>query len=289
MIDVTRSIAAALLLAAGATTAAEGQPAHAASHAAGGQPDSAWTAAPLLLKAPGRSRSVALFKPLRVTQASVTALPATESGEGEVAIEVPMEGGKAAVRPRGKRQGGWYRVVAESADGRVRAGSVVYFSNPGPAPRHMLHSVRPGLDLSPAELPREHRKYRAGETWGFTLRQDGQPLPDREVLFETASGVHQVLRTDAQGVVQLTFPDDFAATPASGDHSSHAGEPSTGFALSAHVSDAGGGTRLAAFNHAYYPNEYDGKSLWLGSGFALFGMIAALPLVTRRAPREVRS
>ena len=246
----------------------------------------AWTSAPLLNKAPGRSRSVALLKVQGMQAAAMQALPASEQDEGRLAIEVPLQDGKGAVRARGARQGGWYRVIADSADGLSRAGTVVYFSNPGPAPRHMLQAVQPGLDLSPQKLPREHWKFRANETWPFTLRRDGQPLADQVVLFETASGQRQQLRTDAHGVLQLTFPDDFrdpAVAPAG--HAGHGRQPSTEFVLSVQLTRADGASETAAFNYKYYPGPFNGKSLWLGGGFALLGMVFALPLVIRREAR----
>jgi hypothetical protein len=287
-----KRLAAGLLLSLAAAGVWAAVPATRHQHAHEAAEAKAWTARPLLEKAKGFSRSVALFRPRGMQADQLIVLPAIEASESPLVQQVDVTEGKGAVRTRGKRQGGWYRVLAEGTgpDGPVRAGTVVYFSNPGPAPRQMLANALPGLELVPVELPREHRHYRAGETWSFVVRRDGDPLTEHPVLFETAQGVSQSLFTDGQGVVRVTFPDDFPAEPEQGaGHGGHRRGPRTAFVLSTVAPGSGGGRMLAAFNYHYRPGPYAGKSLWLGGGFALLGMVAAVPLVIRRKPREGRS
>jgi hypothetical protein len=149
----------------------------------------------------------------------------------------------------------------------------------------LAQSIMP-LEILPVDLPREHRHYRAGETWSFVLRRDGQPLADHPLLFESAQGSRTTLHSDARGRVALTFPDDFPELEAGDEHGGHRGGPRSAFVLSASWQYADGRELLTAFNYEYRPGAYAGKSLWLGGGFALLGMLAATPLLRRRKPRE---
>lgn len=251
----------------------------------------AWTARPLLIKAKGFSRNVAMMRPQGLRPAQLTVFPATAPGAPPTVTQVPVTAGKAAVRSRGKRQGGWYRVMAEERgqDLVSRASTVIHFSNPGPAPRDMLATPYPGLEVVPAALPREHRHYRAGETWPFLVRLDGVPVADQPMLFETAAGTRQTLRTDSHGLLQLTFPDDFGEPAAAQGHGGHGGQPSNAFVLSTRLTPADAVPQQAAFNFHYRAGAYAGKNPWLGGGFALLGMLAAVPLVRQRKGKEVRS
>ncbi len=253
-----------------------------ATHHVYAVPEHAWTIQPVLRRDSGFNRGLALVRTERLDAAQLSVLPATEAGKQVIEMQVPLRNGKGAVRPLGKRQGGWYRVTARSRDGRSRAGTVVYFSNPGPAPREMLKHPLSGLDLSPVMLPREHRHYRARDTWPFVLRLNGRPVAGEKVLLETAGGTREVLVTDAQGVVEVTFPDDFRQEQTQAGGHGHGHNPGQAFVLSATIADENGHTMTAAFNFRYRPHAYSGKSLWLGAGFALLGMLSATPLLRGR-------
>jgi hypothetical protein len=245
-----------------------------------------WTAQPLLNKAPNANRRVKLLRVEGIGASMLTVQAPTEAGEATLAEQILLQDGKAGVRVRGRLQGGWYRVSARSDDGNSRAGTLVYFGNPGPAPRHMLQASLEGLDLSPAILPTEHQNYRAGETWPFLVRMDGEPLAGQTVRLETSAGTARTFVSNGQGLVQVSFPDDFPPPeqrekPQGGHHHRFSQQ----FVLSTRA-DSQNGPQHASFNYEYRPGAYDQKNLWLGGGFALLGMLAAAPLVRQRKRQE---
>lgn len=254
-----------------------------------GDAHGSWTAQPLLEKARGFNRSMTLLRPVGLHVDGATVLPSVETDAAPVVSQVPLREGKLAVRSLSPGQGGYYRIAAmEQADETARiASTIVYFSNPGPAPRAMLAQSAMPLEIVPATLPREHRHYRAGETWSFELRGNGRPLADHPVLFETEQGTRGSLFSDGQGRVQVTFPDDFPEVVEAGDHAGHHRGAGSAFVLSAVWRSPEGVELLTAFNQDYQPAAYAGKSPWLGGGFALLGMLAATPLLRKR--REAAS
>lgn len=252
-----------------------------------GEAGDAWTEQPRLVKARGFSRSVALLRPVGLRADGATVLPSVEPGEPSARHQVPLRDDKFAVRTLGSRQGGYYRVAAMASKGaRLRiASTILYFSNPGPAPRAMLAESAMPLEIVPLALPREHRHYRADETWDFELRAQGRPLADHPVSFETAQGTRLSLRSDADGRIRIDFPDDFPAAEPGDGHQGHRRGPRSDFVLSASWRDADGRELSTAFNYDYRPGAYVGKDIWLGGGFALLGMLAATPLLRRRERR----
>lgn len=245
-----------------------------------------WTEQPLLQKAPNANRRVKLLRVDGMAASQLTVQAPTEAGEATPAEQIPLHDGKAGVRVRGKLQGGWYRVGARSDDGNSRASTLVYFGNPGPAPRHMLQASLPGLDVSPAILPTEHQHYQAGETWPFMVRMHGEPLAGQTVRLETSAGTARTFVSNEQGLVQVSFPDDFPPPeqrekPPGGHHHRFSQQ----FVLSTRA-DSPNGPQHASFNYQYRPGAYDQKNLWLGGGFALLGMLAAAPLVRQRKRQE---
>jgi hypothetical protein len=274
-----------LSLSLAAVQAAAGEAAH---HHHGHDHETAtardWTEQPRLVKARGFNRSMTLLRPVGLRIDSATVLPSVAADAPPQHQVVPLREGKLAVRTVGPRQGGYYRIAAmqPTETGARIAGTVLYFSNPGPSPRAMLAQPAMPLEIVPASLPREHRHYRAGETWSFLLRGEGRPLADHPVLFETARGTRLSLSSDAQGRVEVPFPDDLPEVAEEAGHGGHRRGPSSAFVLSAQWRTPAGRELSTAFNHEYRAAAYAGKSLWLGSGFALLGMLAATPLLRKR-------
>lgn len=245
----------------------------------------AWTEAPLLTTARGFSRSVKLLRPRGLSIDSATVMPSVEPDEPVPQLDVPLQDGKLAVRTATAKQGGYYRVGAiERHEQGIRyASTVVYFSNPGPAPRALLAASIAPVEIVPQMLPREHRHYREGEHWPFVLRLNGQPVANHPVDFETAQGTRLALRTDAEGVIEVPFPHDIPPpAPDKDEHATHRSDPSSAFVLSANIDTADGKRLQAAFNLDYEAGAYAQANLWLGGGFAALGMLSAVPLLRRR-------
>ncbi|MBF0335271.1 MAG: hypothetical protein HQL40_16765, partial [Alphaproteobacteria bacterium] len=131
---------------------------------------------------------------------------------------------------------------------------------------------RPGFEIVPHPLPREHAHFEAGRTWAFRLRLDGQPMAGLGVTLETANGSRVVAVSDAEGLARLTFPADFTPGPAPAH-----GRRNAAFVVSASVEG-----HLSAYNDSYVPSPMDNRSLPMGAAFLVAGMAAAVPFLRRK-------
>ncbi|MDD3529615.1 MAG: hypothetical protein PHS77_07030 [Gallionellaceae bacterium] len=175
----------------------------------------------------------------------------------------------------------WLQATEASQAGVVTASTAHYFSNPGPAPTAMLHLAKADLEIVPQPLPREHWRYRAGETWEFLIRFKGEPVRDMGVRLETSAGTQQVFRTDGEGVLRVTFPADVANEAPKGGHD-HGRGGQNRFVLAVGLTDQDGRYYLTGFNHVYGAAADANRSLAAGLGFLALGGLVAVPLVVRR-------
>ena len=179
----------------------------------------------------------------------------------------------------------------EEFDDLVRVASTVYYSGERGAkdPTAMFMLRKNELEIIPQPYPREHSSYRANENWKFLVRFNGKPLPAQSVFLETSNGSMREFVSDAQGTFTVQLPDDFKPEeinlPASGhNHARRVAELVLGTEY-----DDGGKTYLTAFNSSYGPNAFDKRSVSLGLGFVLLGVLGAVPLLSeRRGTRKSR-
>lgn len=238
---------------------------------------SAFSSLPLLLSAgqPGRSGVVYCLANIRADAVEV------RDGAGGFGTDrVPVENGRFVAAAGKVGNYHWLQAGEDSPAGVYTASTAQYFANPGPAPTAMLQLAKAELEVVPQPLPREHWRYRAGETWTFLVRFRGEPMPNLGVRLETSGGSHQVLKTDAQGLVRVTFPNDLGQPAARGGHDHGGGQ--NNFVLAAGLTDANGRYYLTGFNHVYGAAATQGRSLGAGLGFLLLGGLVAAPLVIKR-------
>ncbi|MDD5181268.1 MAG: hypothetical protein PHT15_08425, partial [Gallionellaceae bacterium] len=204
------------------------------------------------------------------------------SGDAPYDLEMTLGGAKLEALPK---VGNYYWVTAreEQGDKIIVAATSYYFSNPGPAPTQMLLTRKNELELIPQPLPREHNSYRENEDWKFLLRFDGQPLPGQIIKLETQNGGKASFTSDAQGIATVRFPEDFkqAAEKKEGGGGHDHGPRRASFVLETEYA-ANGKQYVTAFNSTYAPDAYNGRSLALGAGFTLFGMMLASPMLRRK-------
>lgn len=79
----------------------------------------------------------------------------------------------------------------------------------GHSPRDLLAVAKSRFEIVPDPQPREHRRYRSGEEWGFLLRFDNRPVAGVAVTLTTAQGTRLDAVSAADGSVEFTLPDDF--------------------------------------------------------------------------------
>jgi hypothetical protein len=245
-----------------------------------------WTRLPVLVPAMSRGgeRGGATLRLLGIDASEVTVFaPGGPPERLSVAYPVGPEG--AAFESATRQIGNYHWVVArQESDTEVRVASTAwYFSNPGPAPTQLLEQPKTELEIVPQPLPREHSSYREAEEWQFAVRWNGLPLASQKVTLETEFGSRSSYVSDAQGMFVALFPRDFREQPSrGGGEESTMGPRRAKFVLGTEH-EADGKLYLTAFNYTYSPDPARERSLGWGAAFGVLGMVAALPLLRRRA------
>lgn len=275
------------LLAACAGTAVAAEPPAMVQHDHGAMMHSQsklWTQLPLLKpRMKGQdmaSRSVSIL-PQNIAAAAIEAWSNDlhdANGHRQLSMEM---GGAPLDKPA---TGGFQMLTAREVQGdTVRVASTVHYfgERGGKNPTAMFDQVKHELEIVPQPYPREHSRYRANEDWQFAVRFKGQPLASQKVVLETSNGGRAEFMTDAAGVANVHVPDDFNTETVQSKAGSHGMRRGADFVLA--VSHADGGQQyLTAFNSSYGEEAYSNRSLTMGLGFMLLGMLGAAPLLRKR-------
>lgn len=248
-----------------------------------------WTAFPTLktrMSGENRESRVITVIPQNIVANSIEAYsnnPEDANGRRQLALDMT---GARLDKPE---SGGFHWLAArEEMDGQVRVASTVHYfgERGGQNPTAMFMGQKHELEFIPQPFPREHSRYRANEDWKFLVRFNSQPLANQKVLLETANGTRTELASDTQGVVMVRIPDDFkeeTQQKPAGNHDHR--RRSADFVLATeHAAD--GKNYLTAFNGSYSPDAFDQRSLAMGLGFTLMGMIGAAPLLRQRKDKK---
>jgi hypothetical protein len=287
-----RNVVLALnLLVAPAAFAADMPPAkhgghdHAAMMQGMGKPV-AWTLYPTLkARASGEDRETmkTTIMPQNIVAGSIDAWSNNVKDE-KAHRQLAMEMGGAMLDKPANGGFHWLSAREEQGDAVHVASTVQPFGERGAKdPTAMFMQQKYELEIIPQPYPREHSRYRANEDWKFLVRFNGKPLSGQKVYLETSNGSMTEFISDAQGVLSIHVPDDFKAQEESkqaGGHN-HGGRPGAELVLATEYVD-GGKSYLTAFNSSYGPNAFDQRSLAMGLGFTLLGMIGAVPLLRQR-------
>ena len=249
----------------------------------------AWTAFPTLkarMGSEGRDRRMVTVIPQNIAVNSIDAY-SNDIKDARGHRQLPLE--MAGVRLDKPEAGGFHWLTArEEQGGQVKVASTVHFfaGSGAKTPTAMFMQQKQELEIIPQPYPREHSRYRAKEDWKFLVRFNGKPLANQKVLLETSNGTKAELVSDTQGVVTVRMPDDFkeeAQQRTAGGHDH--GRRSSDFVLAAEHAE-GGKNYLTAFNGSYGPDAFDQRSLAMGLGFTLLGMIGATPLLRQRKDKK---
>ncbi len=242
-----------------------------------------WTGYPLLkARMNGENRELVTIMPQNIVAEGIDAC-SNDIRDASGYRTLPMEMGGAQLDK--SATGGFHWLSArEERDGRLLVASTVYFYGERGAkdPTAMFMQEKHELEIIPQPFPREHSRYRANEDWKFLVRFTGKPLGGQKVVLETQNGTKAEWTSDAQGIVTVHLPDDFRAEETQKEGSRHGrGMPGSDFVLATqHVE--GGKTYVTAFNSSYGKDAFDQRSVIMGLGFMLLGMIGAVPLLRQR-------
>ena len=181
----------------------------------------------------------------------------------------------------------WLSAREEQADKMIVASTVYYLSERGSVnPTAMFMQQKNALEIVPLQFPREHSRYRANEDWKFLVRFNGRPLAQQKANLVTQNGTSIALVSDANGVLAVHIPDDFTTSAEHKDVERHShGRQSSDFVLAVEHAD-GRKTYLTGFNSNYGPDAYAQRSLAMGLGFTLLGMLGAAPLLRNRKRKK---
>ena len=244
-----------------------------------------WTAFPTLktrMGGEGRERRVVTVIPQNILTSSIDAY-SNNAGDAKGHRQLPLE--MAGARLDKPESGGFHWLAAREEQGdKVKVASTVYFFSDRGAqnPTALFMQPKHELQIIPQPYPREHSRYRANEDWKFLVHFNGKPLASQTVFMETANDTRMELVSDVQGVITVHIPDDFKAETqqkSAGNHE-HA-RRSSDFVLATEYAE-GGKSYLTAFNASYGKDAFDQRSLAMGLGFTLLGMIGAAPLLRQR-------
>ena len=245
----------------------------------------AWTAFPTLktrMSGENRESRVITVVPQSMVANRIEAY-SNDTGNAKGHRQLPLE--MSGARLDKPEAGGFHWLAAREEQGdTVRVASTVYFFSErgGQNPTALFMQQKHELEIIPQPFPREHSRYRANENWKFLVRFNSKPLANQKINLETRNGTKIELVSDAQGVVTVRIPDDFKAEARQKGAGSHDhGRRSSDFVLATEYVD-GGKTYLTGFNGSYSPDAFDQRSLAMGLGFTVLGMIGAAPLLRQR-------
>jgi hypothetical protein len=245
----------------------------------------AWTLYPTLkarMSGDNRESMNTVIMPRHIVAGSIDAW-SNNLKDDEAHRQLAMEMGGAMLDKPDNGGFHWLSAREERGD-MVRIASIVQpFGERGAKdPTAMFMQQKYELEIIPQPFPREHSRYRANEDWKFLVRYNGKPLPGQTVYLETSNGSMSEFKSDANGVLSIHVPDDFKSGEENKQAGGHNhGKPGAELVLATEYVD-GGKTYLTAFNSSYGPNAFDQRSMIMGVGFTLLGMLGAVPLLRQR-------
>lgn len=162
-----------------------------------------------------------------------------------------------------------------------RASTYFFFPAKHQVPTEMLRAPRDGLEIVPMRL-QEHGGTREGSRWRFLLRHENQPLAKHALLMETEGGTRQTFTSNAAGIAEVSFPQDFLPERLTSKEGMNARQE---FVLSVRH-ETGGKQYLTTYNQSYNPDRMRERSLPIGIGVLALGMMLATPLLRRKGKKN---
>lgn len=145
----------------------------------------------------------------------------------------------------------------------------------GVSPRVLTSGVKASYEITPAPLPREHRRYQAAHDVVFILRYEGEPVSNTPVILSTTNGTTLRTTSGRAGAFRFTLPDDFAETKP-GRRNNKPAE----FVLFSEHSVKGRNYRTS-LSAAYYVDPAHWKSTELGALVLVFGFVSGVVITWR--------
>lgn len=109
---------------------------------------------------------------------------------------------------------GYYALLVEHQQDNLIESEIQYlYKNGRPfssVPSALFSLEKTALEIEPIPHPAEHNVYNSGKTWKFKARFNGQALVNTLIELETENNTKSQFTTDENGLIFVTFPDDFS-------------------------------------------------------------------------------
>lgn len=107
----------------------------------------------------------------------------------------------------------YHALVVNQTKERSISSSVFYIYSRGRpskiSPTKITQMQKSALEIKPAPLPREHDHYNGSKSYNFELHFKGEALPNTNVTFTTSNGSQDSFKSDRDGELRVTMPNDF--------------------------------------------------------------------------------
>lgn len=109
---------------------------------------------------------------------------------------------------------GYYALLVEHQQDNLVESELQYvYKNGRPfssVPSALFSLEKTALEIEPIPHPAEHNVYNSGKTWKFKARFNGQALVNTLIELETENNTKSQFTSDENGLISVTFPDDFS-------------------------------------------------------------------------------
>ena len=124
-----------------------------------------------------------------------------------------LEHGQLSFKPTGKNN--YHALIASRNHDNIHETAIRYLflhgKPTGHSPSELTSINKSALEIVPSPLPREHWHYQGNQPARFQIRFEGEPLAGHVMSILTSNGTEVQATSDAQGMIQVTVPNDFTA------------------------------------------------------------------------------
>jgi len=178
---------------------------------------------------------------------------------------------------------GYYALLIEQHQDKLVESEIQYvYKNGRPfssEPSALFSLEKTKLEIEPTPHPAEHNVYNAGKTWHFKVRFNGKPLANSLIILETENKTKIQYTSDNNGLIAVTFPDDFSYIKPG----LRANRPAS-YRLTANL-DQDGKTYVSSLVSQYYVSPSHWQTLeggiWVSVSGLIFGILLSLKLSSK--------
>ena len=196
--------------------------------------------------------------------------------------DMVLDNGKLSFKPTGKNN--YHVLIASRNHDHVHETAIRYLflhgKPTGHSPSELTSINKAALEIVPSPLPREHWHYQANQQAHFQILFQGKPLVEHVVSIHTNHGTTMQATSDAQGMIQVTVPDDFTAIKPGRMHN-----PAAEWQFTAqHIQN--GQQYRTTLTAPYYVDVNHWQSLSWGMTTAGGGMLIGMIMLVHRQRRK---